>query len=801
MVGRGSYLKERAFKHLMADILPTLGDSDLESLWVGCSIPEPGKAAYDSPPRVCPITALVEEMLRQGKDKAEPSVGNPMSTSLGLHPSLSHDMGSLVWVFDLVLLVSMNGREVRAFDLDVAFARLIRRQPTARQLSQALAHIGLAFTAVIYFEDFLRLYYESDPLYSLHTCLEELVQVALSHQKLYRLLSIYQTPGTGHSNKMRFASFEAYMSCAGGAYTQRSMERMYLVFGSGSLDAHVSSPAFIYSMADRSKGAVTSLIWTKYHDLCRLFGIFDLDGGGSVDYTEMKVVLNSLAQHPTEEEISEVMETGDVGGEGGEGDGELDFVEFVSVLVQRSRGASLLLKQIHEFREAYSVFQPHLQGGATAHHGADLVPLGWLNWESLEWGMVRLGLKPRFGEAVEMLGNRERNTETCGEAMGGAGGEPVEAVGFVQFVDRLLYDYRWVGVREAMVESLSWFSFIAGEEDSSTHYGTEYKPTSVPRGELRKFLDKAVCPDSVCYEAILTAFGLKHGAPLGFAAFVDILRGPPTSQVALRAQRHLNEKMMECLAVYRELDERNRGYFMAEDLERCIAAAAAVGSGSGGPLSTPHRDSSNPARLKPERPGHLGPGEGGGAPLDLPPLRHPTHGTLFQTAIEALHTLLETKKKAKKGTPSLPLPTGHKADHTTTGALSVGGEGGTKAPAPRLPPPSSSSSSSGGAPPLGLVELLSLPRASWGEAGEGLLLESFTAFWDGFRGFGRDALLDLASKASTVKLYSPGELIAREGEAAEESYLVMEGSILSIVGHRAKHEVLHRHPLTPYLLH
>ena len=81
------------------------------------------------------------------------------------------------------------------------------------------------------------------------------------------------------------------------------------------------------------------MVWAKYREMERLFGMFDFDGGGTVDAAEMRVVLTSMAQHPTEDEIQEVMATGDAAGDAeGNGDGELDFTEFVAVLVQRSRG-------------------------------------------------------------------------------------------------------------------------------------------------------------------------------------------------------------------------------------------------------------------------------------------------------------------------------------------------------------------------------------------------------------------------------------------------------------------------------
>lgn len=50
--------------------------------------------------------------------------------------------------------------------------------------------------------------------------------------------------------------------------------------------------------------------------------MFDKDGNGNIEIEELKVVLSSLGQHATEEELQELMKLADI-----DGDGTIDFDE------------------------------------------------------------------------------------------------------------------------------------------------------------------------------------------------------------------------------------------------------------------------------------------------------------------------------------------------------------------------------------------------------------------------------------------------------------------------------------------
>ena len=57
--------------------------------------------------------------------------------------------------------------------------------------------------------------------------------------------------------------------------------------------------------------------------------MFDKDGNGTIEIEELKIVLSSLGQPATEEELQELMKLADI-----DGDGTIDFDEV--------RGASVL---------------------------------------------------------------------------------------------------------------------------------------------------------------------------------------------------------------------------------------------------------------------------------------------------------------------------------------------------------------------------------------------------------------------------------------------------------------------------
>lgn len=78
------------------------------------------------------------------------------------------------------------------------------------------------------------------------------------------------------------------------------------------------------------RGAVAiSLMLTQEETVrCRdAFGLFDKDGSGMIDAWELKEALKAMGQHPTDEEVMQILS-----GVDGDGSGGIDFVEFLRVI-------------------------------------------------------------------------------------------------------------------------------------------------------------------------------------------------------------------------------------------------------------------------------------------------------------------------------------------------------------------------------------------------------------------------------------------------------------------------------------
>jgi calmodulin len=68
---------------------------------------------------------------------------------------------------------------------------------------------------------------------------------------------------------------------------------------------------------------------------CRdAFGLFDKDGSGMIDAWELKEALKAMGQHPTDEEVMQILS-----GVDGDGSGGIDFVEFLRVIENQKEQA------------------------------------------------------------------------------------------------------------------------------------------------------------------------------------------------------------------------------------------------------------------------------------------------------------------------------------------------------------------------------------------------------------------------------------------------------------------------------
>lgn len=79
------------------------------------------------------------------------------------------------------------------------------------------------------------------------------------------------------------------------------------------------------------------------------FGLFDVDGDGTITFKELKTVMESIGQYPTEDEIYAMINASDA-----DGDGEMDFDEFVAMMARQQQG----LKQQAAGQPALEVAAP-----------------------------------------------------------------------------------------------------------------------------------------------------------------------------------------------------------------------------------------------------------------------------------------------------------------------------------------------------------------------------------------------------------------------------------------------------------
>ena len=83
------------------------------------------------------------------------------------------------------------------------------------------------------------------------------------------------------------------------------------------------------------------------------FNLFDRNGDGSITTAELGTVMRSLGQNPTEAELADMINTIDT-----DGNGVISFVEFVKLMVSKSRVAD----SEEELKEAFRVFDRNGDG-------------------------------------------------------------------------------------------------------------------------------------------------------------------------------------------------------------------------------------------------------------------------------------------------------------------------------------------------------------------------------------------------------------------------------------------------------
>ena len=87
------------------------------------------------------------------------------------------------------------------------------------------------------------------------------------------------------------------------------------------------------------------------------FNSFDKDGGGSIDSKELKDLMASVGQNPTDEELQEMIRIADA-----DGTGDIDFAEFVTLMAHKMADE----KSEETLKAAFSVFDTSGDGFISA---------------------------------------------------------------------------------------------------------------------------------------------------------------------------------------------------------------------------------------------------------------------------------------------------------------------------------------------------------------------------------------------------------------------------------------------------
>ncbi|XP_060577948.1 calmodulin-A-like [Ruditapes philippinarum] len=120
------------------------------------------------------------------------------------------------------------------------------------------------------------------------------------------------------------------------------------------------------------------------------FEMFDKDNDGTISSTELGVVMRSLGQNPTEQELKDMINEVDV-----DGNGTIDFPEFCQMMNRRMTEHN----EPEELMEAFKVF--------------DKDGNGYISEEELKYVMMNLGEKMTDDEVKEMM--READVDGDGQ--------------------------------------------------------------------------------------------------------------------------------------------------------------------------------------------------------------------------------------------------------------------------------------------------------------------------------------------------------------------------------------------------
>eukprot|EP00657_Telonema_sp_P-1_P012950 TRINITY_DN9887_c0_g1_i1.p1 TRINITY_DN9887_c0_g1~~TRINITY_DN9887_c0_g1_i1.p1 ORF type:complete len:161 (+),score=73.47 TRINITY_DN9887_c0_g1_i1:63-545(+) len=106
---------------------------------------------------------------------------------------------------------------------------------------------------------------------------------------------------------------------------------------------------------DRSKG-IMSLSEDQKKECKEAFDLFDSDGSGAIDATELKVAMMALGFEPTEDEIDKMVKDIDA-----DGNSTVEFGEFLEMM----EGKMSDKDQVEEMRKAFKLYDDDNTGKIT----------------------------------------------------------------------------------------------------------------------------------------------------------------------------------------------------------------------------------------------------------------------------------------------------------------------------------------------------------------------------------------------------------------------------------------------------
>jgi len=107
----------------------------------------------------------------------------------------------------------------------------------------------------------------------------------------------------------------------------------------------------------KSGSVIDKLTEAQLDEFREAFNSFDKDGGGSIDSKELKELMASVGQNPTDDELAEMIRIADA-----DGTGDIDFAEFVTLMAHKMADE----KSEATLKAAFSVFDTSGDGFISA---------------------------------------------------------------------------------------------------------------------------------------------------------------------------------------------------------------------------------------------------------------------------------------------------------------------------------------------------------------------------------------------------------------------------------------------------